>query len=151
GMLAVGASGTPTCPRPGGAWAESNLFDNPVLPPELLAYCLYQWTDPNNAPAFGLLPNAPDGRSPDVWLEPDCNVVAPFAHPFEQKNARTLEDAWIAQIEATSTLPRLGIPLATKVMVVDASIDSAFPVAGPGTLEHGELVGTIIRRLSCPL
>jgi hypothetical protein len=138
------------CPEGSGAWAASNLFDDPTLPPELLAYCLYEWTNPTVEPIHSLLPNSPDGRHKSVWLQPDCNVVAPLSHPFEQNDADTLEAAYLAQIEARTTLPRIGFPSATKVMVVDSSIDSNFPLAGPGVIEHGELVGTIIRKLSCP-
>lgn len=141
------------CPAPlgsaSGSWSQERLFGS-GRPAELAAYCLYRWNG-NAAPDLAALPPAGGVPAPD-WMDPDCRVVVPIAAPnaYETLAAPALQSAFLDQVEALQFLPGEGHPEPTKVVVVDASPTAGFPDPTPGFIEHGFLVGQIVRRLGCP-
>ncbi len=138
----IGLRDPSTCHGSVGSWAKSPLFppmsfSGPV-PPELATYCLFEWTG-----------SGPPSMIP-AQTSADCAVIAPAGHPYDSTNAVALQDAFLAQVDLLSPLPNPPTSLPTKVMIVDSAVDQGFPDPGSGFLEHGELMGTIVRAIGCP-
>ena len=139
----VGANTDNTpCPAPSDdKWNVSRLFGS-MMPAELAAYCVYEWSSETIEPNVDGLPSVD-------WLDRDCEVVAAYGHPFATHNGPQLEDAFEVQVDALLTLPPTPNPV-TRVVVVDSATEGGFPNGGKGLYEHGQAMSTIIRNLACP-
>ncbi|MEO1336588.1 MAG: S8/S53 family peptidase, partial [Myxococcota bacterium] len=125
-------------------WKKVNLFPH-TNSNEFKKYCVYDWTAMGEAPDLDVLPGVTD---PGDFLESDCEVLTTYGHPYTTNNTSLLESAFRAQIGQPTALPPPTAG-ATKVVVVDTSIDRAFPNGGPGVLDHGRAMAMLIRGLTC--
>lgn len=136
-------------PIPNSAWHGAPLFQGDISG-DLANYCVFTWTG-NGPPLLGKLPTWGSGLdSPKL----DCAVVTPHATELTMENQAALEAAFRAQADAVAPLPTpapnsLAQP-PTKVLVVDSSEQTGFPFPAEGLIEHGKMVGMIVRQLACP-
>ena len=134
-----------TCPAPPDSrWKPVNLFPASMAA-ELRSYCVYDWTGAS-APRTDLLPGV---STPGDWLEPDCEILSTYGHPYAERNAQRFENAFKEQIEFVDIMPAAP-GHETKVVVIDSSVNGTFPRGAPGRLPHGRDMATIIRGLACP-
>lgn len=128
-------------------WDSAPLFTGEV-PLELGRYCLFTRDDTQPPAPFPTFNWGPD--SPTV----DCAVVTAHATELSVENQAALEAAFRAEADAVNPLPapsaNIGNQPPTKVIVVDASKTNGFPLPSEGMIEHGKLMGMIVRQLACP-
>lgn len=145
--VGVMPAGRTTCPSSRDSrWRFVQLFPNSTAS-ELVKFCAYDWVASgkplrNRLPRLGV-------RPPGAWLKPDCEVTAPYSHPWAAANGPRFETAFMNQVESLSAMPSVANP-ATKVLVVDGAVDRGFPRGGQGRSGHGRAMSTIIRNLACP-
>lgn len=136
-------------PIPNSAWHVEPLFNGDISG-DLANYCVFTWYG-SGPPAIAKLPTWGFGLdSPKL----DCAVVTPHATELTMENQAALEAAFRAQVDSVAPLPTptpnsLGQP-PTKVVVVDSSEQTGFPFPAEGLIEHGKMVGMIVRQLACP-
>lgn len=146
----VGLDPTPATNCPSSTdpnWQLKNLFPYGAASPELRNYCAYDWVA-SGSPTVGTLPKA-GHPSPRHWLTADCQVVAPFSHPYERRNAAMFETAFLDQVQALAA-PPVGGGHPTKVIVADTAPGAAFPFGTAGRAGHGRAMSALVRRLACP-
>lgn len=150
GRRQIGVNPRPGHPCPSARdrrWKKINLFPHAQSTSELAKYCVYDWTEETSPPVVTRLPRA-GFPAPSDWLESDCEVVSTYGHPYETRNAASLETAFLEQVEFEIGPPTTNTP--TKVVVVDTAVDGPFPNGADGVDDHGRAMATVIRKLACP-
>lgn len=134
---------------PGSPWNLAPLFSGDIGG-ELSRYCLFTWQG-QGAPRPDLLP--PVGTGADAPAL-DCAVIVPHATELTMENQAAMEAAFRTQVDALTSLPTpTAASLAqppSKVIVVDSSRATGFPFPAEGLIEHGKMVGMVVRQLACP-
>jgi hypothetical protein len=161
GVRAQNAQGG--CPSPqgvdGGEWVGTKLFEASAaayaLPPGLEGFCLYEWkpnqtnAGPHVSSLKGLLGEGGLGA-----LDRDCHVMGPLGTSAGvDAGWTTLHQSFHAQSGRLAHLPSDAgfVPSQVRVAVVDSTPHGfSGGEAGDGLLDHGYVMGRIIRELGCP-
>lgn len=166
----VGESTSGACPKPPslpasfkGEWRVSPLFEGEDKVPGLAGYCSYQWVSwggvgprdpagPKGETAEGYLPWDAN-RSPQDWLSPDCQVVAPLGESFPDLPddvSREMSDRFVISMKAHQPPDELPPQEQVRVVLLDSSPTTPYGLLSQENLGHGLALGKLIERVACP-